>query len=142
MSVDVRSHAPTRASPEHASRTILSPEALPLWFRGARIVSTDSTWPAAGARMRWKAQGATFDATVVENHLPHDLMMDVRTPSGLSRITHTFEPRSEGGTMYEKRVEARIDKHGGLGDWMTRQFLQGAVRREVARAASVADDLG
>ena len=91
--------------------------------------------------MRWRAQGFLFDATVVENHLPHEIVMDVHTPSGLSRITHSFEPQADGGTMYEKRVEARLDKKGGLGDWMTRQFLEGSVRREVARAASVADDV-
>lgn len=66
----------------------------------------------------------------------------MQTPSGLSRITHTLDAAPAGGCLYAKRLEARRDKTGALGDWMLRMMLRGAVKREVERAAKVADEAG
>ena len=61
--------------------------------------------------------------------------MRVKTPSGESLVTHSFEPAGKG-TRYTKRVEVE-------GGWMLRllmsSFLRRSVRQEVEAACQMAD---
>jgi uncharacterized protein YndB with AHSA1/START domain len=138
--LDVRHAATTRASPEAASRAILSPEGIARWFGGAKVDRTDPSWPAVGSTMAWTVMRTRFDARVVENALPARLVQEVETPSGRSRITHSFASRAGGGCTYEKRVEASLEKSGWLGRKLMGPILRSSVRKEVEKAARFADE--
>lgn len=130
--------AVTRAPPAKAAGRILSPAGMESWWIGKLTIgSVDADWPSVGSRMRWRAGGGTFEAEVSEQALPHKLVMRVRTPSGESTITHTFEATPEGGTRYEKVVDARPN---GLFGKLFDPMLASFVKREVKRAAEDATE--
>lgn len=137
MTVEVQHAAITRAPPELASDVVLAAESLPKWFKGAVVEECDAAWPAAGSHLAWRLGWSRFVATVTDDARPARVVMNVKTPSGVSRVTHSFAPAPGGGSVYEKRVEARLDKSGKLGDLLVRSFLRGSVRREVERAAKL-----
>lgn len=132
------SSATTSAPLEKASRAITDPANYPKWFKGARKVVAEG-YPAVGGVLSWTvgwgSKAWAFRGTVVENGLPRRLVMRVRTPSGESDITHSFE-QDGAGTRYTKRVEFH-------GTWvqklLMRSFLPHSVRHEVQAAAKMAD---
>ena len=135
------SSAVTKASPAKAAQVILSPEGLPKWFKGAHGVVAEKGFPEVGGRMRWKLKwmgmDSDFAATVVTNDLPARLVLRVKTPSGESMITNSFDAVGKG-TRYTKRVE--VQDAGPLLRLLMASFLPRSVRVEVERACKVADD--
>jgi Polyketide cyclase / dehydrase and lipid transport len=137
----VEASAMTQASPAQASSAILSAAGLVQWFKGAHDAVAEEGFPAVGGRMRWKVRwmgmDSDFSSTVVSNELPRRLVLAVKTPSGESLITNSFEPVGQGA-RYTKRVEVQ-----GAG-WVMRRlmgtFLPRSVRNEVQAAARIADN--
>jgi uncharacterized protein YndB with AHSA1/START domain len=86
-------------------------------------------------KLKWGGTASTFRARVTSNDLPRRLVMRVKTPSGESDVTHSFETEGKG-TRYTKRVEVE-------GGWFLRAmmslFLSRSVQQEVDAAAKLAD---
>ena len=137
----VEASAVTKAPLAVASRVITDPANLPRWFKGACDVETDGGYPAVGGTMRfklkWGATKSAFAATVTEDALPRKLVQRVKTPSGVSDITHTFAGEA-GGTRYTKHVE--VQDAGWLLRLLMKSFLPRSVRNEVKAAAALADE--
>lgn len=126
------------APPAEVARAVLDPDALPRWLRGARLAQVDAGWPAAGTTMAWTVGPTRFRARVVQDGRPGRLVQEVETPSARSRVTYTFAPAGAGRTLLAKRVEV-LEARGLLGKVLLPLVLGGAVRREVARAARLAE---
>ena len=134
--VRVSASARTPAPPARASAAILDPQNLPRWWMGpVKVEHVDATWPTVGSAMRWRA-GGVFEARVVENALPTLVRLETITPTARSIITQRFDAMPDGGTAYEKTVEAEV--RGRLAAALMKSFLRFAVKREVKRAAALA----
>ena len=135
------SSADCKVSSAAACARILSAEGLSAWWiGGVKITEQDSSWPAAGSKMSWKAGGGNFEAVVTEDARPARIVMKVITPSADSIITHSFDSLSNGGARYTKTVEGHFRTpvtrfFSPLMMWMLGKF----VRKEVARAVKYAD---
>ena len=137
----LRAAADGTGSIAEASRVIFDPQSLPKWFSGVRSVEADAGYPGTGTHIRWTVgpRGKwTFDATVVENRLPEELVQQVRTPSAESRIVHRFTDLGGGRFRYEKTV---VPTYRGvnrvLGPLFSRLVIGGAMKGEVRRAAAL-----
>lgn len=127
------------STPEHAYAAILSGDGLRAWFSGVSTVDADADWPAPGTVMRWTVRGAgRFEATVAAADPPRSVALDVRTPSGPSRITHTFAALPSGQTRYTKTVAPTYRGWARPLAPILDVVLRRAVRAEVARAARYA----
>jgi uncharacterized protein YndB with AHSA1/START domain len=127
------------APPEHAYAAVLSGDGLRAWFAGVSTVDVDAGWPAPGTGMRWTVRGAgRFEATVAAADPPRSVALDVRTPSGRSRITHTFAAQPSGRTHYTKTVVPTYRGWARPLAPLLDAVLRRAVRAEVTRAARYA----
>ena len=132
--------ATTKTPLAKASAAIMDPANYPKWFKGAHDMESDG-YPAVGGVLTWKiawmGSASTFVARVTENALPRRLVARVKTPSGESDITHTFEATADG-TRYTKRVVVE----GGVAlRLLMALFLRRSVRQEVEAAARMADGM-
>lgn len=133
-------HATDVAAPPAAVAAVLAdPARMPEWFRGARDMRADAGWPNVGGTLSWSVGGSRwqFRGRVTEAALPVRLVMEVQTPSGTSRVTHTIEARP-GGSRLTKTVEVLVTK-GALARLFLPLFLPPSVRGEVARLARLAE---
>lgn len=130
--------ATTKAPLAKASAAIIDPANYPKWFKGAHAMRPDG-YPKEGGVLSWKiawmGTASTFVARVTENALPRRLVARVKTPSGESDITHTFEATPDG-TRYTKRV---VVEGGVMLRFLMSLFLRRSVRQEVEAAARMAD---
>ena len=137
----LRAMADGTGSVAEASRVILDPKSLSKWFSGVRSVEADAGYPGAGTHIRWTVgpRGKwAFDATVVENHLPAELVQQVKTPSADSRIVHRFTDLGGGRFRYEKTVAPTYRGIGRvLAPLFSRLVIGGAMKGEVRRAAAL-----
>jgi uncharacterized protein YndB with AHSA1/START domain len=123
-----------------AYAAVLSPAGLRTWFRGVSTVDIDDAWPKPPGRMTWTVRIAgQFVATVIEHDPPRRIVLDVRTPSARSRITHTFDSLPDGKTRYTKTVEPSYRQPARPWRPALNALLRTEVRREVHRAARHAD---
>lgn len=118
---------------EETIRRSLSAEALPVWFEGSRVEHVDASWPARGARMRWRMRWGAFDATVVEDRLPAKLLVTVKTPSAFSQITWRFSALPGKGTRIEREVDPQYRGVGKLLAVLFHPILRRMVRAEQER---------
>jgi uncharacterized protein YndB with AHSA1/START domain len=135
----VEASAVTKAALETASRAITDPANLPRWFNGAYDVEATG-YPKVGGVLRWKVRWGRrtwdFGGKVVEEALPHRLVVRVATRRSRGLTIHRFDAHGSG-TRYTKRVESE-------GTWLellaARMFMGPSVRREVKAAARLADE--
>ena len=138
----LRAMAEGTGSIADASRVILDPKSLPKWFSGVRSVKADAGYPSVGAQIRWTVgprEKWLFDATVTENRLPGELVQQVKTPSGDSRIAHRFTDLGGGRFRYEKTVAPtyRGVVSRMLAPLLSQLIIPGAMKGEVRRAVAL-----
>jgi len=136
----VESTSRTKAPPRLAGDIALSPDGIRRTLTGgARGLQADAAWPAIGSHMSWRA-GGRFKATVVENALPDRIVMEVATPAGRSRMTHTFVAAPDGMTHITTSLD--VEPEGVMRAiapaW--RFVLERIVEREARMAAKIADE--
>jgi hypothetical protein len=133
--------ATERVSVERASNVLVDPKALPKWFWGVKDVTPDADYPRQGSHLAWtvgKRGKMRFDATVVTNSLPRELVQDVRTPSGRSRITHRFDALPDGECRYTKTIDVAYRGANRAFGFLFTPIIRSSAKKEVRRVLELA----
>jgi uncharacterized protein YndB with AHSA1/START domain len=122
--------------PARASALILNPKHMEKWLIGAQGLRADTGWPFHDTSLTWETDhGSGFcEARVVENMLPASLKVSVTTPTHQRIVTHKFTATPDGGTTYERVVDADLPllrKLFGTGQ------IRSQIQQEVGRAAEL-----
>ena len=122
--------------PERASKIILDPRLMEKWLIGAKGLKADAAWPFFNTSLSWETDDGTefCEARVIDNHLPEFLKVDVTTPTHNRVVTHKFTRLENGGTLYERVVEADMT---GFRKLFGAGRLKSQIKQEVKRAAGL-----
>lgn len=134
--VRIVASAELKADRDRAWETILDPKNMSQWLTHATGLKADKDWPRFNSLLSWEIDGDLCEARVVDHHLPDYLKVEVTTPTHSRTVTHRFTT-VDGGTKYERIVEAELKGInrflGPIGISRLRKGIEG----EVARAASL-----
>jgi hypothetical protein len=126
-------------SRERASQVILDPKTMERWLSGATQLRADQTWPHFGAHLSWETEhGQGFcDAKVIDYSLPDFVRVEVATPHHARIVTHRFSTLPNGGSKYERIVEAEAKGLRRLLGPLALNSLRHQIDAEVKMAASL-----
>lgn len=131
----------SRATSDELARVVLSPEQLPKWFPMAKRAEADKGWPRVGTKIRWGGRGDKwpFEATLVQNRSGLEITMDVKTPSGTSKVIHRFDAIPGGLTRYVKQVLPEYQGWAKRLSFLTDKMITSSMQKEVRRVAALAE---